>query len=229
MTAVATAIVGGAVIGAYGTSQSSKALSKASDRASNAQLQASRENIEFQREVFEQQREDNAPWREIGARSLDQIQAGMDRGDFDLANFNFEADPGYQFRRQEGINALDASAAARGRLSSGAQDRAVTRYASDLASQEYQNAFSRNAAVKTNNFNQLATLANVGQIANQANQSAGNRMAENVGNSTIATGNAIANNQINQGNARASAYQGYATAANQGIQNYLLYKNLQAG
>lgn len=229
MSAVATAIVGGAVIGAYASNRSAKAQGEASAEASSAQLQASRENIDFQREVFEQQREDNAPWREIGTQSLAQIQQGMEAGDFDLANFNFEADPGYQFRKQEGINALDASASARGRLNSGAQDRAVTRYASNLASQEYQNAFSRNAAVKTNNFNQLATLANVGQVANQANQSAGNRMAENVGQSTIATGNAIANNAINQGNARASAYQNYATAANQGIQNYLTYKQIQAG
>jgi coenzyme F420-reducing hydrogenase alpha subunit len=226
---IAAAIAGSALIGGVASDLSSKKQAEASDRASRAQTQSNRENIEFQREVFEQQREDNAPWREIGTQSLAQIQQGIEAGDFDLANFNFEADPGYQFRKQEGINALDASASARGRLNSGAQDRAVTRYASSLASQEYQNAFSRNAAVKSNNFNQLATLANVGQVANQANQSAGNRMAQNVGQSTIATGNAIANNAINQGNARASAYQNYATAANQGIQNYLTYKQIQAG
>ncbi len=224
------AILGSAVIGGISSSKAAKAQSKAAGKASDAQVQANRENIAFQREMFEQQRKDNAPWREIGEQSLKQLQGAINSGRFDPGSFqfNFQADPGYQFRRQEGINALDSSAAARGRLQSGAQDRAVTRYASDLASQEYGNAFNRSlagyqleASRRANQFNQLASLANVGQVANSADQAARQQMTQNVGSSTIATGNAIAQGAINQGNARASGYQGVANSLNQGIQNAL--------
>lgn len=238
MSVVAAAVVGGAVVGAYATNKSSKAASKASQQASDAQVQGNRESIEFQREVFDQQREDNAPWREIGAQSLQQLQAGIKSGAYTPGKFTFDfkADPGYQFRLQEGVNAIDASAAARGRLNSGAQDRALSRYASDLASQEYGNAFNRavtqygmESGRKQNQFNQLASLANVGQVANQADANARQNMASNVTQSTLATGNAIAQNAINQGNARSSAYQGYAQVANQGMQNYLMYNMMKGG
>lgn len=224
---IGAAILGSAVIGGLATSQAADAQSDAASSSAAAQLQANRENIELQREIFNQQREDNAPWRDAGRLAVEKLQAAINDGTFDLSKFRFQEDPGYQFRMKEGVNALDASAAARGRLRSGAQDRAVTRYGQNLASDEFSRAWNRNAAAKTSNFNQLASLAQVGQVANAANQAAGSNYATNAGNSTINMGNAIAQNAVNQGNATASAYQGYANAANTGIQNYLLYRNLK--
>ncbi|QDP60297.1 hypothetical protein [Alcanivorax jadensis] len=229
MSGVATAIAGSAIVGGVVASKSASKQAKAAGQASDAQVQANRENIEFQKEIFEQQREDNAPWREIGAESLKELRAGIDSGEFDMSNFRFKADPGYQFRRQEGINALDASAAARGRLQSGAQARAVTRYGSELASQEYGNAFNRERTIRGDRFNRLATLSNVGQVANSADQQARSNMASNVSASTTATGNALAQGAINKGNARASAYQGIGQSINQGAQNFLLYNALGTG
>jgi len=270
---VGAAIVGSAVVGGVVASRSaskqadaakdaSEAQAGAAKTASEAEVQANRENIAFQKEVFQQQREDNAPWREIGAESLKRLGQGIESGDYDPGKlnlkefkFDFEADPGYQFRKQEGIDALDASASARGRLQSGAQSRAVSRYGSDLASQEYGNAFNRSLAEyqnetsrtmaeyrsganrKQGNFNRLASLSNVGQAANSADQAARSDMASSVGASTAASGNALsrgatasgnalARGAINQGNARASAYQGIGQSINQGTQNYLLYDSL---
>lgn len=234
MPAAAVA-AGSAIVGAYSAKKSADAQADAAASSAQAQVQANRENIEFQREIFEQQREDQAPWREIGEQSLRQLQSGVRSGRFTPGefSFNFEADPGYQFRRQEGINALDASAAARGRLQSGAQSRAVTRYASDLASQEYGNAFNRavteydmDASRRNAQFNQLASLAQVGQTANQQTAAARGQMAQSVGQSTVATGNALAQGALQAGQARASGYQNMAGAANQGMQNYLLYDML---
>jgi len=229
MSGVATAIAGSAIVGGVVASKSADKQAKAAGQASDAQVQANRENIEFQKEVFEQQREDNAPWRNIGAESLRELRAGIDSGEFDMSNFQFKTDPGYQFRKKEGINALDASAAARGRLQSGAQARAVTRYGSELASQEYGNAFNRERIVRGDRFNRLATLSNVGQVANSADQQARSNMASNVSASTTATGNALAQGAINKGNARASAYQGIGQSINQGAQNFLLMNALGSG
>lgn len=222
MSGIATAIVGSAVIGGIAANKGAKAQERAGKRAADASVQSTRENIAFQKEVFEQQREDQAPWREAGQQALATLQQGMEAGEFDPRNFDFEADPGYRFRMQEGVNALDSSAAARGRLQSGAQQRAVSRYGQNLASQEYQNAFNRNMATQGTRFNQLASMAGVGQTAVNATQQAGSQMAGSVGNALMAGGRAQAQGYLNAGNAQAGAYQGMATAANQGISNMMM-------
>lgn len=56
-----------------------------------------------------------------------------------------QQDPGYQFRRREGMGALQAGAAARGMLGTGTFARDAINYGQDLASQEYQNAYQRAA------------------------------------------------------------------------------------
>lgn len=57
--------------------------------------------------------------------------------------FNFQADPGYQFRMDQGTAALNTSAATRGSGLSGATLKALSRYGQGLASQEYANAYGR--------------------------------------------------------------------------------------
>lgn len=54
-----------------------------------------------------------------------------------------DQDPGYQFRQDEARRALEASAAFRGSGMSGSTLGALGRQSSDLASQEYQNAWQR--------------------------------------------------------------------------------------
>jgi hypothetical protein len=64
---------------------------------------------------------------------------------FRLSEEELRADPGYEFRLTEGINALDRAAAARGLLSSGRVMREVQRYGEGLAAQEYGAAYGRGA------------------------------------------------------------------------------------
>lgn len=52
-------------------------------------------------------------------------------------------DPGYQFRLNEGLKALQASAAARGVLNSGGTLKGIEDYGQNYASQEYGNVFNR--------------------------------------------------------------------------------------
>ena len=51
--------------------------------------------------------------------------------------------PGYQFAQDQGIQALDRSAAARGRLNSGRQSKDLMRFGTGLADQTYGNQFAR--------------------------------------------------------------------------------------
>lgn len=60
-------------------------------------------------------------------------------------------DPGYAFRKKEGLGARENSAAARGTLHTGAALKGLEEYGSGLASQEYGNAAGRALGVYTTN------------------------------------------------------------------------------
>jgi hypothetical protein len=63
------------------------------------------------------------------------------RDKFDLADF--EADPGYEFRRSEGNRGIEQGAAARGGLLSGASLKELNRFNQDTASNEFDRAHGR--------------------------------------------------------------------------------------
>lgn len=60
-------------------------------------------------------------------------------------NVDITQDPGYQFRMQQGLDAVEKSAAARGGFFSGETGKALQNYSQGLASQEYGNAYDRAA------------------------------------------------------------------------------------
>lgn len=101
----------------------------------------------------------------------------------------FYASPGYQFRVNEGVSALDKSAASRGRLRSGAQNKALTRYGQGIASEEFGNYTNR-----------LAQIAGLG----------GGAASQSASAAQIAGGN-YSNAMSGMATTRAS---GYANAAN---------------
>jgi hypothetical protein len=82
-----------------------------------------------------------------------------------------QMDPGYQFRLDEGMNSLENSAAARGGLLSGNFLKNSQRFGQDYASNEYQNAFNRLAALSGVGQAQAGSIADLGSnYANQAGQ-----------------------------------------------------------
>lgn len=238
MSGVATAIVGSAVIGGYASNQASNAQAKATKDGIRAEQQMSAENIAFQREMAAEQREDFAPWTEAGGQALDRLWAGIQSGEFEPGKFDpsqmdLKSDPGYQFRMDEGVEALDKSAAARGRLLSGAQNKAITGFAQDTASQEYGNAYARYADqytkendAKKQKYNMLSGISQQGQASAARQAGATSQLASTGGNIMAQSGQAQNIAQQNIGAARASAYQGMAQSTNQAAQNWMLYQSL---
>ena len=80
---------------------------RAAGRAADAQVGASNAAIAEQQRQFDLLRSDLAPFREQGVNALNQFAAS--------ALGPLEATPAFQFRRDEGLRALDQIAAARGR------------------------------------------------------------------------------------------------------------------
>jgi hypothetical protein len=182
------------------------ALARGTREGVAAQERMAEKNLEFQKEQAEIQREDFAPWREAGLTALGQIQDGMKSGAFSMESFNFRQDPGYQFRMNEGVKALDNSASARGRLLSGAQQKGVNAYAQGMASQEYGNAYNREFNEKGRQYNILSNLNQGGQASAARQAQVSSQLAASSGNIMAQLGQSQNQAQQNIGQARAGAY-----------------------
>ena len=147
--------------------------------------------------------------QDAGLLTTEEMQAARDR---------FMETPGYQFRFDEGLRALDRSASARGRLLGGGYGRELTRYGQGVASAEFENYANR-----------LASLALMGQRATTASATLGAGAAGNIASTRMAGAAGEANMLMGAGTARASGYAGAANAASGGVSNYLLYNLLQRG
>ena len=118
----------------------------------------------------------------------------------------FRESPGFQFRLGEGIKALDRSAAARGRLLSGAQIKAVQRFGEGLASQEFENFANR-----------LADLAGIGQGVTTQGVTLANSQSNSIGTSLREAGVARASGFTGAATAIAGGLSGLATQAREGV------------
>jgi hypothetical protein len=205
--------VGAAVLGgpagamAAGPLMGGMGQERAINHASEMQNSAAQYSIDQQKQQYDQTRADQKPWYDAGTRAL----SDMANPDFqrDFTQSDFQTDPGYQFRMQQGQKALERSAAARGGLQSGGTMKAVSRYGQDFASNEYQNAYTRFNADRDRRYGRLSSLAGMGQTASGTMANAGAHYADNVGN--ISMSNA---------NAQAAAAMGKANAWNNTINQY---------
>jgi hypothetical protein len=140
--------------------------------------------------------------------------------DFSMADY--QADPGYAFRLQQGQQAIERSAAARGGLGSGRMAKDLTDYAQGAASQEYGNAYNRYQTNRANQLNPLQSLAGVAQTATGQMQTAAQNYGNNASNNAMAAGNANASGYIGQANAISGGVgQGLNYFQNQNMMNRL--------
>lgn len=165
--------------------------------AAGTQAGAARHAEDLQYQMYQQQREDQQPWREAGTQALSQMQDPYFQKNFSMSDFN--EDPGYQFRMQQGQQALEASAAARGGLMGGNFGTALTQYGQNFASNEYQNAYNRFTNNQNQRYGRLTTLAGMGQNATNSMGAASQNYANNAGNIMMNNGNAQAQAQLSGG------------------------------
>jgi len=120
-----------------------------------------------------------------GFRAEGSVPPGVSYPDLgQYPKYEWQADPSYAWRYNEGIRAMDASSSAKGLGLSGGYGKALQRYGQDMASQEYMNIYNRLAV--------MAGYAPTGVA--EGTQAAGN------------FGNLAANAMGGYGATRASAY-----------------------
>lgn len=226
----AAAILGGAAIGGLssilGGNKAASAQEQASRDATAVAKQTSDQQIALQREMFNKNVELQQPTIDAGNTARNRLMqllglstGGADNGSLmrDFSMSDYQADPGYQFRLDQGQQALERSAASRGGLLSGAALKDTTRFSQGLASQEYQSAFDRFNTNRTNKMNPLLSLAGAAQTASTTAGNAGQQFASDAGNSLGQYGVAAGQNITSAGNARASGYVNTANAINTGV------------
>ena len=202
--------IGGAAIGASGAKSAAKTQADAA--------------LEVQK-MYE-------PFREAGTGAVSQLSDLLAPGG-DLTKTwdkSFQAptttdDPGFQFRLDQGNQAIQRSAAARGGLTSGGTVKAIDRYSQDLASQEYQNAWNRsliqyNTAYnefQTNQENQYRRLMGLTEVGVQGAGGAGQAITQ--------AGAATASGQVGSAN----AWSGGISGATSSIADLLTLQSLMKG
>lgn len=169
------------VVGAYSADQQSKA----GKAGAAAQQAASNAATAEERRQYDQTRQDQLPFMEAGYDSLRRQTAALN-GDLS----GFENSPDYLYARDQGIQSLDRSAAAKGGYTGGGADADRMTFASGLASQNFNNYWDR-----------LRGRAGQGQGSAQNLGGYGAQMAGNIGN-----------NLMNGASARASSYANTANA-----------------
>lgn len=151
------------------------------------------------------------PYAQGGRKAFDTL-TNLATGEW-TKPFNAEqlqGDPGFQFRLQQGAQALDRSAAAKGSVLGGGQMKAMAKYSQGLASDEYQNAFKRVLDQRKSIFDSLNGVAGYGERATTAqaqhDMTAGGHFADitnDVGKTkglfTHASGDTIANMDFQTG------------------------------
>lgn len=190
----AVAAIGGALVQA-----------SAARKAAKAQTAAANQDIAFQKETRDIIRGDLAQYRTGGLAAQQALDYEMGLAARPEGYGGYTKTPGYDFRLQQGMDALQSSAAARGGLYSGAAMRDALKFGQDYGTNEYGNYLAR-----------LGARADAGMGAAQMSGEASQQAAAGVSN---ALGNI--------GNARAAGAIGVGNAITGGIQNGLGVWNYQ--
>jgi len=152
-------------------------------------------------------------------QGIDQAPKYSSTGDFQFNPSDLQNDPSYQFRLNQGIEALNRGAGASGMLNSGNRLIALQDLGQNMASQEYENAFSRALTTNRENYNRGVQdyginyggyrdyLAALGQLG-----SLGYDTQNLLTNLDLSATEGKANAKLGQGMARASGELGKASA-----------------
>ncbi|MEW0941631.1 DNA transfer protein p32 [Acinetobacter baumannii] len=208
------------VIGAItGSSKQAKAQKEAGDQMVGASNRAT----DVQKQMFDQMRQDQQPYMNAGTDALKSLMGGMGENGQFMQTYNGQDiynDPSYQFRLNQGLDAVQSGAAAAGGLLSGATQKALANYGQNFASQEYQNAYNRFNADQTNKYNRLSNIVGLGQNAAAGVGNAGIQTGQAIANNTMAGANAQAAGTIAAGNRDANNFQGLLGIANTAAKFY---------
>lgn len=188
--------VAGAAVAAGGAIYASNKQSDAINNSSAASIGESQLN----RRMIQEQ---SLPYRQVGENALYRVQdlsGARGAGAMGEAFQEYQTSPGYQYQVDQGVRAVEASAAARGLTGSGAMLKALQDRGQQIANQDFGTYYNRllNLANMGQNsaLNSAQQAAQVGQGISQTLASQGTAQAQIIGNTNAGVTNAL-NNGLN--------------------------------
>lgn len=223
-----TALVAGGIMAAGGLASSAikahaageaaAAQASAAERAQALIAKQQQDALDYQKQMLARTTAAEEPYQTVGRTSANNLVNFLKTPFRAPTLEEVENTPGYQFTLEQGLGALDKSAAAKGNLFSGTQGTALEKYGEGLARTTYQQDYQNALNAYITNYNSLLGGTNVGlqstgQLVNANENSAG------LNANTELTGAQLQASQINNAAAaRASGYIGAANAWGSGIQ-----------
>lgn len=208
--------IGSAIAGGFGANKAAKRQAEAIDRATA-----------LEREMFTTTRNDLTPYREAGTQGLEALLPllGLKDGGFDPSGIEelLQSQPGYQFNLEQGLDAINKGAAARGDFYAPKTLKDLGKFQGGYASGTYDKILERllgvsgmgqNAAVQTGNFGQQSA-GRAGDLAIQGGNAAAAGIMGRTNAITGAAGDAynqyllstvLGNQQPNYGRASAGEF-----------------------
>lgn len=234
-------LVGG-LLGDSASGNAAKAIQSGIGQAEAYQKQQTANAVSGQTQATNQIGNELSPYTGLGAQSAGTLSSLLAPGGALTQGWNqtFQAPtaeqaaqtPGYQFQLQQGQNALQNSAAARGGLLSSGTAKALDQYSQGLASSNYQNTY--NNALQTygtnyntfqnnqnNLYNRLAGTTQLGLGATSNLASLQQQGANSLSNIYQNSGQQIGNDLTQAGQAQAAGIVGGSNALTGGLQGGL--------
>lgn len=185
-------------LGAAGSIASGIIGSQASSHAAETQATAAKDAQNTQLQMYQQTRSDLSPFMTAGSGALSQLAnifgfgpGGTGQPNASAATSQLTQFPGYQFGLDQGVQALDRSAASKGLILSGAQLKDAQQFGTGYAQQQAWAPY----------------ISELNSISGQ-----GENAAAGVGSAGVTTGQGVAQSQLAQGQASAA---GTVAGANQ--------------
>ena len=189
--------------GLVGSALSASAAGTAAKDQTNAETNAA--NIMHQQ--YLQTRSDLLPYNTQGQTDISAYNA-MAPFSFNPTQATLENLPGYQFTQDQGLKAVQNSAASRGLGVSGAAQKGAASYATGLAAQTWPELYNANLQTYQTNANKLLQGATLGENAAAQTGAFGTQTAANIGQTAVGIGNAQAAGAVGTANAISGGLNG---------------------
>ena len=184
--------------------------------AADIGAQSTAASLAAQKEARDQQIALQEPYRQAGLTGQNRLMellglggntgaAGYGQYSRDFGMQDFQQDPGYTFRLNEGLKQIGSQARAQGGAGGGRTMMGIQNYAQGLASQEYGNAFNRYQTNRANQLQPLGSLMSSGQAAAAGQAGQAGQYGVNAGNLMSQAGQSMAAGQLGSANTMGNA------------------------
>lgn len=202
------------LIGSHGASKAADVQAQGAEKARQTIEQGQTQSRDFQNQIWSGTQQAEQPYQTLGSTSANYLTDLLKQGFKAPTLEEAQNTPGYQFRLQQGTDAIAKNAAAGGTLFSGNTGTALENYGQGLAQSTYQQDYQNAMNAYMTNYQSLlggtqAGLESTGQLGQLGQATAQNMTGIDLG------GNEAQAQQINNAAAaRASGYVGSANAWN---------------